>query len=93
VIPADDPDAWDNYIRESIIDPAAKKRKGFESGAQMPSFAGRFNEKEMAGIIAYIRSLSDKGSADSGAGGNGNDGSGASGEDNSQRPKDDAAGG
>ncbi len=93
VIPADDPDAWDNYIRESIIDPAAKKRKGFESGAQMPSFAGRFNDKEIAGIIAYIRSLSDKGSADSGAGGNGNDGSGASGEDNSQRPKDNAAGG
>jgi len=59
-IPADDPAAWDNYIRESIIDPGAKKRVGFATGAQMPSFAGRFSDEELAGIIAYIRSLSDK---------------------------------
>ncbi|MDQ7012706.1 MAG: cytochrome c oxidase subunit II [Planctomycetota bacterium] len=57
-IPADDPDAWDNYIRESIINPAAKIRSGF--APVMTPFAGVFSEEELDSIVEYIKSLSDK---------------------------------
>ena len=52
------PMAWDNYIRESVINPGAKIRAGFPNGMQ--SFDGQINEVEMRGLIAYMRSLSDR---------------------------------
>ncbi|MEO1583035.1 MAG: cytochrome c oxidase subunit II [Planctomycetota bacterium] len=51
-----DPLLWDNYIRESILYPAAKLHAGY--GNQMPSYDGRLSEVELRGLIAYIRSLS-----------------------------------
>jgi cytochrome c oxidase subunit 2 len=45
----------ENYIRESIDFPQAKSRPGFPPS--MPSFQGQLKEVEMAGLIAYIKSL------------------------------------
>ncbi|MCL4741055.1 MAG: c-type cytochrome [Phycisphaerales bacterium] len=56
-IPGDDRTAWDNYIRESILDPGAKLHAGFPN--QMNSFQGQVSEDEILWITAYIRSLSD----------------------------------
>ena len=51
-----DPLAWDNYIRESILYPAAKIHEGYAN--QMPSYDGRLSDVELRGLIAYMRSLS-----------------------------------
>ena len=45
----------ENYIRESILYPQAKSRPGFPPS--MPSFEGQLKEKELEGLIAYIKSL------------------------------------
>ena len=46
----------ENYVRESILVPTAKARPGFQKGA-MPSFEGQLKDNELAGLIAYIKSL------------------------------------
>jgi len=45
----------ENYVRESILSPLAKARPGFPPS--MPSFEGQLKEKEIQGLIAYIKSL------------------------------------
>jgi cytochrome c oxidase subunit II len=45
----------ENYIRESLMAPQAKGRPGFPPS--MPSFQGQLKEKEIEGIIAFIKSL------------------------------------
>jgi cytochrome c oxidase subunit 2 len=45
----------ENYIRESILYPQAKSRPGFPPS--MPSFEGQIKEKELEGLIAFIKSL------------------------------------
>jgi cytochrome c oxidase subunit 2 len=45
----------ENYIRESLMSPQAKTRAGFPPS--MPSFEGQLKENELAGLIAYIKSL------------------------------------
>jgi len=45
----------DNYIRESVLEPNAKIVQGFVP--QMPSFAGRFDDKQIAALIEYIKTL------------------------------------
>jgi cytochrome c oxidase subunit 2 len=45
----------ENYVRESILSPLAKARPGYPPS--MPSFEGQLKEKEIAGLIAYIKSL------------------------------------
>jgi cytochrome c oxidase subunit II len=45
----------DEYIKESIQDPQAKVIEGFEP--VMPSFRGRLQDAEIAGLAAYIKSL------------------------------------
>ncbi|MFT5424609.1 MAG: cytochrome c oxidase subunit 2 [Phycisphaerales bacterium] len=49
----------DNYYRESILDPLAKVVGGYPGN--MPSFNGQLSETQIAGIIAYIHTLSDRG--------------------------------
>ena len=44
-----------NYIRESILNPNAKVRKGFRG--VMPSYQGQLTENELLDLIAYHRSL------------------------------------
>lgn len=55
------PDAWENYIRESIEYPQAKIVKGFKSYSPMPSFKGQLSDARINGIIAYIRKINGKG--------------------------------
>lgn len=54
--------ADENYIRESILEPAAKIHKGFPN--QMQSFQGLITDKELFAIISYIKSLSEPGQAE-----------------------------
>ena len=48
--------ADENYIRESILQPAAKVVSGFKP--IMPSWQGQVNEEQLNQLIAYIKSLS-----------------------------------
>lgn len=58
--------ADENYIRESIVNPNAKIVSGYNP--VMPSFS-HLNEKTINGLVAYVRSLSDRApSGDSSAG-------------------------
>ncbi|HEX8455764.1 MAG TPA: cytochrome c oxidase subunit II [Pyrinomonadaceae bacterium] len=43
------------YLRESIVNPAAKVVEGFQP--IMPSYQGQVNEEQLLQLIAYIRSL------------------------------------
>jgi cytochrome c oxidase subunit 2 len=48
--------ADENYIRESILAPAAKVVSGFKP--IMPSWQGQVNEEQLNELVAYIKSLS-----------------------------------
>ncbi len=48
--------ADENYIRESILSPAAKVVSGFKP--IMPPFQGQVDEEQLNQLVAYIRSLS-----------------------------------
>ena len=45
----------ENYVRESVLDPAAKVVAGYEP--VMPSFKGRLKDKEITAIIEYLKTL------------------------------------
>jgi cytochrome c oxidase subunit II len=50
----------DNYIRESILDPQAKiveQPNGTPFPPVMPTFKGKLNDKQITGLIEYIKSL------------------------------------
>ncbi len=47
--------ADDNYLRESIVNPAAKQVAGFE--LLMPTFQGQVSAEQLSALIAYIKSL------------------------------------
>jgi cytochrome c oxidase subunit 2 len=47
----------DDYLRESILNPAAKIVAGY--APIMPTFQGQVNEEQLGQLIAYIKSLSD----------------------------------
>jgi cytochrome c oxidase subunit 2 len=47
---------WDDYLRESILNPTARIHAGYAPA--MPSYDGRLSDVELRGLIAYIRSLS-----------------------------------
>ncbi len=47
--------ADEDYVRESILDPAARVVLGWQP--IMPTFRGRVSEEDMLELIAYIRSL------------------------------------
>jgi len=48
-------DMNEDYIRESLMYPQAKARPGFPPS--MPSFEGQLKEKEILGLIEFIKSL------------------------------------
>jgi len=50
--------ADENYIRESVVNPAAKIVAGFQN--IMPVFQGRLSEDDLLNIVAYIKSLGEK---------------------------------
>lgn len=45
----------ENYVRDSILNPQAKVRQGFPPS--MPSFQGQLSDKDITGIIEYLKSL------------------------------------
>ncbi|HEX6178283.1 MAG TPA: cytochrome c oxidase subunit II [Thermoanaerobaculia bacterium] len=47
--------ADDNYIRESILNPQAKVKQGFQP--IMPTFQGQTSEEDLIKLLAYIKSL------------------------------------
>lgn len=49
----------DNYIRESILNPQAKAREGFENASQMPSYQGQLTEEEISAITAFLQAMKD----------------------------------
>ena len=48
--------ADENYVRECILDPGAKRVKGFQP--IMPTFQGLVSEEQVNALVAYIKSLS-----------------------------------
>lgn len=50
--------ADENYIKESIYDPAAKIVAGYTP--QMPSYKTSFKDRDIDAIITYLKSISDK---------------------------------
>jgi cytochrome c oxidase subunit 2 len=48
--------ADENYIRESIMDPAAKIVKGFRP--IMPTLQGQISDEQLNALIAYVKSIS-----------------------------------
>lgn len=57
------PDAWDNYIVESINYPANRIHEGYRAG-NMPSYLGQLSPAAINGIIAYMRELNGVGRAE-----------------------------
>lgn len=51
-------EADENYLRESILDPMKNIVAGFDP--VMPTYQGKVNDKEIAAIIEFIKSLSEK---------------------------------
>jgi cytochrome c oxidase subunit 2 len=49
-------DVDENYIRVSILQPAAKTVKGYPKGA-MPSYQGQISEEQLTAINAYLQTL------------------------------------
>ena len=49
------------YIRESIVNPQAKVVAGFQP--LMPTFQGLVSEEQLLQLIAYVKSLSSRGSS------------------------------
>ena len=47
----------ENFVRESIYDPQAKSRSGYENESAMPSFKGQLKEEQLEAIIAFLKSL------------------------------------
>jgi cytochrome c oxidase subunit II len=45
----------DNYVRESLMDPAAKVVKGFQP--VMPTYRGRLNDRQIDALIDFVKSL------------------------------------
>jgi cytochrome c oxidase subunit 2 len=49
------PDAWENYAKESILYPAKHIHKGYPN--QMVSYQGKITDDQLGAVIAYIKSL------------------------------------
>src|ERR1700676_1027850 len=47
--------ADENYLRECILDPGAKRAKGFKP--IMPTFQGLVTEEQVNALVAYIKSI------------------------------------
>lgn len=45
----------EDYVRESIVDPEAKRAEGFE--ATMPSYADVLDEQQVEALVAFVASL------------------------------------
>jgi len=53
--------ADENYIRECILDPGARRVKGFQP--IMPTFQGLVTDEQVNALVAYVKALSPPGTA------------------------------
>ncbi len=58
--------ADDGYLRESIVNPAAKVTAGYQP--VMPTYQGQISEEQLISLVAYLRSLRQEESASEPAG-------------------------
>jgi cytochrome c oxidase subunit II len=47
--------ADENYVRESILEPAAKIVRGFKP--VMPTFQGQLSDEQLNALVEYVKSL------------------------------------
>ena len=47
----------ENYVRESILNPPARKRKGYGAASPMNSYAGRIKDEQIDALITFMKSL------------------------------------
>jgi len=47
----------ENYVRESVLNPQAKARAGYEKASAMPSYQGRLKEDQISALIEFMKSL------------------------------------
>lgn len=47
----------ENYVKESINEPNAEVRDKFSSPSAMPSFKGRLSDKQITGVIEFLKSI------------------------------------
>jgi len=47
----------ENYVRESILNPQAKARKGYGKASPMNSYAGNLKDEQIDALITFIKSL------------------------------------
>lgn len=47
----------ENYVRESILNPQSKARKGYGAASPMNSYAGRIKDVQIDALITFIKSL------------------------------------
>ncbi len=53
----------ENYVRESILHPQAKARKGYGKASPMNSYAGKLKDDQIDALITFIKSLENANSA------------------------------
>ena len=53
----------ENYVRESILNPQAKARKGYGKASPMNSYAGKLKDDQIDALITFIKSLENAGAA------------------------------
>jgi len=53
----------ENYVRESILNPQAKARKGYGKASPMNSYAGKLKDEQIDALITFIKSLENAGPA------------------------------
>jgi cytochrome c oxidase subunit 2 len=47
------------YIRQSILEPQAEVREGYQNASQMPSFQGKLNEDQLSALTAFLVAMKD----------------------------------
>jgi cytochrome c oxidase subunit 2 len=48
------------YVRQSILEPQAQIREGYQNASQMPSFQGKLKEDELTALTAFMESMADE---------------------------------
>ncbi len=47
------------YVRQSILEPQAQMREGYQNASQMPSFQGKLKEEELTALTAFMEAMKD----------------------------------
>lgn len=47
------------YIRQSILEPQAQMREGYQNASQMPSFQGKLNEEQLSALSSFLEAMND----------------------------------